>query len=283
MIDRRIVALADMRVSHGDYSNENAATKGLWLPRNWFALYAGNDVAPARPIVDAVSKIITERKNTLETMTTAFEQAYKEHLSKTAANKVLGRWNIDMKTFLEKGREYFGEDVFDNMCAQIERVKLEITFLVIGFDTYEVPHIFTVSNPGLAEVRDEPGYWAIGNGDFAAVNMLCFFEQNVSKSSIHTVYHAFVAKFMAESATDVGRRTWGWMLSPKGYQMMVPELDGKLRAVWQQHVPKVVPSEAHKDILWAFNEMNEFDRTTVGPVRKHIEEMRKKRTKNKKR
>src|SRR5712675_2793397 len=64
--ESRIVALADRRVSHGEYSNEDASVKGIWLPHDWFALYAGNDVSPAIPITEMVSQQMEDAANTLE-------------------------------------------------------------------------------------------------------------------------------------------------------------------------------------------------------------------------
>jgi len=216
--DDRIVVVTDRKMSGIEFSNEDASVKNMWLSSQWGVVFAGADISPCVPIIDAVRKEINrpEKENKLEVVSAAFESAYQEHLSKLAAAKCLGRWRLSMKDFLETGRKKFGADVFDSLCHQIEQVKLQCKFLVYGFDESLEPHIFTVANPGYAEVRDTPGYFAIGNGDFAAMSILGFFRQNIVNDIYRTCYNVAAAKFMAERASDVGKESFGFILPPEG-------------------------------------------------------------------
>ena len=168
----RLVSIVDRKVSSGEFSNEDATIKSKWFHPNWYALFAGNDISPCIPISMAVGTEIAGRENTFELVRSTFEKCYQKYLSNLAASKCLGRWGLTMEKFLETGRKKFGPDTFDGLCHQIEQVKLQCRFLVCGFDGTGQPHLFTLQNPGYAEVKDTPGYWAIGNGDFAAMSML---------------------------------------------------------------------------------------------------------------
>src|SRR5712671_574433 len=186
--DMQILAICDRKASSVEFSNEDAVVKGhTLLDGKWLAMYAGNDVSPCEPIVDAIRKELVEDSEciTADRVKKAFEGQYQAYLSNLATAKVLGRWKLSMETFLETGRKRFGADVFDSLVAHIERIGLQFQFLVAGFDWVGNPHIFTVKNPGYEEDRSTPGYWAIGSGDFAAMSTLGFFQQKRNQGSRH--------------------------------------------------------------------------------------------------
>lgn len=238
----RIVAICDRKVSGGSFSNEDAALKGQWFCSDWLALFAGNDISPCIPILNEVqSDLAGMEERTLKQVTKAFERRYQEHLSNVAASQVLGRWQLGMDKFLEHGRKKFGADVFDNLCAQIERVKLECRFLVCGFSGGE-GHLFTVRNPGVIEVHDNPGYYAIGNGGLAAMSTLSFFTQSTITFLDRTLYNVLCAKFMAESASDVGEQSFVWLISPrKGPSGLNFDIYTEIRNAWEKEGKPKVP------------------------------------------
>jgi hypothetical protein len=283
--ETRIFAIADMRMSTGESSNDTAAVKGavkgLCLPCDWLALYAGNNVAPVVPIVNRACEIIRSHgENKVEHFMEAFRSSYQEHLAQLVESKVLSRWRLTTKEFFERGREKFGDDVFDSMCAAIEQLKLECSLMVAGVDEEGMGHIFTVRNPGIVESRDVPGFWAIGNGDYAALSMLGFFGQNDMFNLAHTMYH-LAAKFMAESATDVGRKTWSWILSPYGFDLPDLNLEDELRKYWGSHFKRHMPPKAHGPILAQVTEAEKRftrDRNKIVETLKHEKKSRKKST-----
>jgi hypothetical protein len=94
---------------------------------------------------------------------------------------------------------------------------VKVTFLVCGVDEHNHAHIFSVSHPGGAEVRNDPGYWAIGSGSHAALSLLSFFQQNVVRSLQRTIYNVFSAKLMAETSSLVGKNAFVYRLTPDGW------------------------------------------------------------------
>jgi hypothetical protein len=246
---RRIFMVSDRKMSHGFASNDNLPDKCLWLPENWMAMVAGNDVPLAIPIRDHVTYKMEGQPNDLPTWMAAFEEAYQQQLSAHAEAKILGRWQLSMKQFYESGRVKFGDDVFDQICAAIERIKLDVTFLVCGFDDEDAPHIFTVRNPGIAECHDMAGFWAIGSGDYAALTMLGFFGQSEIANLAHTIYHVYAAKFMAENATDVGKRSFAWLMTPRSNEPLNLKLADEMRAIWREHFKNAMPPTAHEPII----------------------------------
>ncbi|HWY22454.1 MAG TPA: hypothetical protein VNX26_14600 [Candidatus Acidoferrum sp.] len=237
-----IIAIVDRKVASGEFSNEDATTKS-GLVNGWLCMFAGNDTAPAPPIMKRANELCSGKENTLEVLVHAFETSYQEYLSRLCESQVLGRWRFkDIEDFREKGRKQFGADVFDTLCHHIEQIKIRCTFLVCGLDHKNAPHIFTVSNPGVAEIRDDPGYWAIGNGQFAAMSILSFFQQSVICTTEETTYQVMTAKLMAETATDVGRASFYWRLRKEsGLGTLPSELLYAVREAWTSGGSPTIP------------------------------------------
>jgi hypothetical protein len=184
-----------------------------------------------------------DKENTLENATEAMEIAYQECLSNQCRSKVLGRWQFkSVAEFREIGKKQFGSDSFDTLCSQIDQVRIRCTFLVCGLDDRQQAHIFTVSHPGIVEVRDDPGYWAIGNGKFAAMSLMSFFEQSVVKSLESTIYNVFTAKLMAETASDVGNQPFYWRINRDGWdQTLTSKVFWDVREEWERMGKPLVP------------------------------------------
>lgn len=183
-------------------------------------------------------------------------------------SQVLGRWKFkSIEEFRDKGRKQFGADVFDNLCHHIEQIKIRCTFLVCGLDCKADPHIFTVSNPGVAEIRDDPGYWAIGNGQFAAMSIMSFFKQSLICRTEETMYNVMAAKLMAETATDVGKESFYWRLRKgderRGY---VPaQLSWDVREAWNNGGCSTIPKGLLEKIKQHLDEPEKPEEESLEP------------------
>jgi hypothetical protein len=239
---RPIIAMTDRKASSVEFSNEDAAVKGLLISPGWLAMFAGADISPVVPICRSVKRAYQSEieklgevaGNTLEVITSAFEFCYQEYLSNLAAAKVLGRWKLTMEKFLETGRKRLGPDVFDSLCNQIEQVKLQCQFLVCGFDGTGDAHVFSIRNPGIAENHDTPGYFAIGNGAYAAMSILGFFKQSIVKDTAETFYNVTAAKLMAETASEVGKQPFFWHMTPEGHKEVHWEIYDLIVQAWRE-------------------------------------------------
>jgi hypothetical protein len=233
----RILCVVDRKASSIEFSNEDAGIPKLEpVTPHWCAMLAGNDISPGVPIIRSVKRKLGNNRVSLETIMSAFEESYQQRLSSLAASLVLGRWKLTMKQFLDTGRKRFGDDNFDAMWSQIQTIKLQCRFLVSGFDDDRRPHIFVVKNPGCAEVMDSIGYFAIGNGDVAAMSILGFLKQNIGCVLSLTCANVWSAKFMAEGATDVGKPSFGVLYDADGFDCNHPyeEIEAVVRAGWEE-------------------------------------------------
>jgi 20S proteasome alpha/beta subunit len=247
--DNLIVTVADKKLSTGMFSADSSVVKTRGFHREWVAMIAGDDVSHALPIIRRAASLFSGKENYFEHAVDALKNGYKQELSQHAADVVLGRFDLTMENFLENGTSKFTPDVFDTLCDQIGRVDLKCRFLVAGFDEREGPHIFTISSPGIAETYDLPGFWAIGSGSQSALGMLFFRGQNSLMSLAETVYNCFEAKFMSESARDVGQDTYLFVqkygCNTCKYSVT---LQARIREIWERSGKPRVPKRALKII-----------------------------------
>jgi hypothetical protein len=150
---------------------------------------------------------------------------------------------MTMESFRTKGREELGDKPFEDLYVEVSAVEIDCQFLVAGHDCVNQPHVFTVSNPGVAKSQDKPRFWAIGSGATSALSMLFFRGQNIITPIESTIYNVLEAKFMAESASDVGEKTFCWARKPTHERMKIPyEIVEASREKWQKEGQPRVPN-----------------------------------------
>lgn len=89
--------------------------------------------------VDKVAQYFENRANTIQVARSCFKRAYQNHLSEIATDIVLGRFRIDMETFVKQGKRRFTEAVFNSLSSEIRKVEADSEFLCAGFDAKKYP------------------------------------------------------------------------------------------------------------------------------------------------
>jgi ATP-dependent protease HslVU (ClpYQ) peptidase subunit len=261
--DKSIVTASDTKVSIG-YSSADANTvKYEEFHKNWVAMMAGEDIGHLIPIRDLAAERMNGKPNTLRSAISAFKGAYKQHLSEVAADRVLAHFDMNMKTFKRVGSKWFTSDVYGTFCDLIDKVRVDCTFLVYGYDQDKRPHIFVVEHPGVVKVYDKPGCWAIGSGKISALGMLLQLNQSVDTPLFPTMYNVLAAKFFSERASDVGRHTVFYV---KRYGMDAfgrpANFEAEMRAAWENEGAPRMPASVQR----VFQEMK--DRLTFWSSKK---------------
>src|SRR5450631_2577662 len=210
----KIVLGSDKKLSMVEFSSDRAVTKMRAFHDEWQVMFAGNDITSFIPILNDARASFAGKENTLDNAIGSLKAAYQKRISDIAADKYLSRFKLNMDDFIREGKEKLTPDVFDTLVDRIVQIKMSLQFLVCGFDKYRVPHVFLIENPGSDDVYDSPGFWAIGTGAQSALSMLCYREQNIRNSLAQTVYNVCEAKFMSESASDVGEESLFYVIAP---------------------------------------------------------------------
>jgi len=217
--DDCIVAVADMMVTLDHVSGDTLAAKFMPIGRTWMAMFSGNDVSPAEPIAARVNKRVQQSDPvTAEELALAFEEEYAAEVRRRAEAQVLSVLGLKMETFLNDGLKKLGSSLFSQLLYEVRAVKLDVEFLVFGFDTEA--HVFTVSCPGTAFNCDVSGFWAIGSGAVSALGMLFNLQHSQVARPARALYNLSAAKFVSESAPGVGKETLALVLHKNGNRLL---------------------------------------------------------------
>jgi ATP-dependent protease HslVU (ClpYQ) peptidase subunit len=177
---------------------------------------AGDDISPAVPIIqDASSSLESYSAVDLDVAVAAVKNAYKKQLKIIAEDSVLTKYGYStMEDFLKAGKEQLGELLFDEIIKELSAVELKCDFLCAGFDTEKKPHIFSIGEYGHVHYYDKPGFWAIGSGEHGALSALYSFPYDVRNDIATCMCHVLTAKFVAETAYGVGKKSFSVILRP---------------------------------------------------------------------
>jgi len=260
--EEQIVFVSDSRVAFGDFSTDKGGVKYEILGPKYIVMIAGNDVVYALPTIRRAKAEILKRR-TLdpdEVATIVHEElcTTRDHIIEA---KVLKRYKMTADKFLKIGRKSFTDTVFYNICNRIEQENLSLQFIVAGFDASNKPHLRIVSADEPPHDYDGIGYAAIGTGAPSALASLSFAKDHCGfgrdTSMQEATYHLLAAKFMAESATDVGKETVFLSVgTSRVYYMFTLAMDALRRAWEKEGAPRKSKRSVSilNDILYEHNE-----------------------------
>ncbi|MFP5234570.1 MAG: hypothetical protein ACLGSD_01600 [Acidobacteriota bacterium] len=238
--EEQICVATDAKAAFGDFSSDKGAVKHEHLGNGHITLIAGNDVVYALTVLAKAKKRI-ENDGIRDSDATA-EILYEELWSarnQLIESKVLRKYGMTVQQFTEKGKKSFTDNVFYEICARIDRTELSLTFLLAGFDAKRVPHLRVVTAGEPPQNFDSIAFAAIGSGASAALASLSFAADHHGfgrHSDLHaSTYHLLAAKYMAESATDVGHDTFFLSIGKRGSRMVHFTADDAIRASWLKH------------------------------------------------
>lgn len=245
--DRTIVSVSDRMISTalGEVTAENAAVKQGFVHKNWFVMFSGNDVGCVGPIIRATSRALDNAiEYSPDDIRAALITAYNDERKARAVSEHLAIYGLDMPTFFAEGFSKFGQPRFEELCKRIDRVLLDVDFLVAGFDGGGSAHIFTVDAGNPADY-DLTGYWAIGSGKRLALAALGARNQGFLRSTSETVYNLCAARFTAVGAHGVGREETILAIQKKDQQVYVAPLEvvRDVRIQWEAHA-RTTPQRA---------------------------------------
>ncbi|MGD0402322.1 MAG: hypothetical protein ABSB66_03925 [Candidatus Acidiferrales bacterium] len=243
--EKCIVAVEDSMLSMSEMSADSAAIKHKAIGNSWVAMLAGGDVSPSVPILRDVRKALGKPSSeSLDEIVSAFQSAYKKQIVQAAETSILSRFDINMAEFRSNGLASFGPELFTRLIYEIEQVTLDLTFLVCGFDQKE-PHIFTIHGKGDATYFDLAGFWAIGSGQTSALATLFAAQSSVIFKNLPDVlWMVSKAKFNAETALGVGKRTTGLVLKENLERYVIQsEKMKEVKDLWEKQRQPDCPTE----------------------------------------
>jgi 20S proteasome alpha/beta subunit len=253
---KTIVWVADTRLSLEHISSDAPFVKGWVVHPKWTALFSGNDITQVDPYLQSVRDALQEeREYTVAEVMAVFREQYQRYRLERVEQEVLGVYKLTMEQFLADGQQMFGEMGFRELQDRIEAIQVGCDFLVLGFDSNQRAHLFTVEHPGHVRTYTRVGVCAIGSGAPSAADSLMFHEYTPSLESERAVYLVCTAKFMAESASGVGKPMFVNVRTADGRVGLVSvERVKKIRKKWEAkgraRIPRDVETFMKAQIHW---------------------------------
>lgn len=208
-----IVIATDRMLTMGWAKSDESTLKIQGIHPYWAVMFAGT-VEHVAPIIRSIAVEIDAKGHdpSYSEVEQAAVKAYQARLREEETNRVLGQFGLTIEEFTATGPSRFGDTIFSQLLTEMRQVTLGdppgLSLLIAGYESTGVPHIFSVTHPGVVQNHDIQGFWAIGSGSYGALGHLFFHSYNKKSLREHTVYHVAAAKFMAEeSSSDVGKTT----------------------------------------------------------------------------
>jgi hypothetical protein len=235
-----IVTVSDTKLTTGFYSSDMATLKLRHLTKRWKCLISGK-FAQHRPLLDRIRSLLAKPDAaSYADMAKACTDAFIGENKRLAEESILAQYGMTMEDFI-KSRDSLGDALYERLWGEIGRIKLGCDLLVCGFDNAKSAHIFIASNPSddnpsFVTDCDFPGFAAIGTGSYLAESVLHGAGQNSVNRLSLTIYNTATAKFLSESATDVGEQTYIYVFDESGNPVDLDEnLDSSLRDTWLRY------------------------------------------------
>lgn len=243
--DHKFVSASDTRMSFSGMVSVDDVIKVEPFHGEWTAMIGGDDVSQAVPIIERASRVLRGKGQDFLTVMSGFKQAYREHYLETMADELLASQEMTVRQFKRNGRKLLNPEIHADLSIRMREFTLGCAFLVFGYDSKKLPHIFEVRNPGKSTVHDKPGFWAIGRGTRSALTMLSFLGQAREATSLaHTIYNVLAAKYASETASDVGPKTF-FTVSQYGscaFSTRGRRLEPTMRELWEKEGKPRIPS-----------------------------------------
>lgn len=273
---KTIILVADRMIGVGYIESEPEINKLRELCKDWWVLFAGDDISPVFDVIDFSKEAIREKKKKaklsddvsppVNMVMEAVTESYEKKRLGQAESLYLKPIGWDIETFNVGGHSNLPD--FGEIKAKIADYYLPIELLVAGFSE-NVGYVLSLvgSEGSIVNRHDVPGFYSIGSGSMGAVYMLYYREMSYKKPAREGLYYAMEAKLFGEQASGVGERTDVYIATSDGRFIPLNEeetVEKKLVAVWNKLRPRWIGKQSRailNDIpeLAGFPEIKEED------------------------
>ena len=234
-----IVSVSDSKVAFGITSADKAAVKNIPLAYRHTIMIAGNDIAKAGQVIARAKAMLGQQQSqptSDEIANAVFDECVAER-DKVIEASVLRKRGYNWQEFRRKGKDLCPEATYYDLQTEMAGVDLSLDCLIAGFGKDDKAHLRLTNWKTPPEDYDLIGFYAIGSGNHAAISSLShaieYLNLTPHKSVEEVLYHVMAAKFMAESAQDVGEDTFAVIL-PQPLFLTPMGGDEFVRAQWRK-------------------------------------------------
>jgi hypothetical protein len=236
-----IVTVSDARISHGEAipAADDGTMKNRKIASTWGMMFAANDASAFMPVVSSCFDALAFTRGQNDPaadeiqVKKAVQEAYEREFNERFFREHLARFGYsDISDFRKNGFNELGKDLYGQYAMQLAKFDLGLELLVYGFNPHGNRHVFEVANPGKIISHNLRGFAAIGSGAWMALAALN--RKPITPGLPETIWRFLDAKFSAETAAGVGKKTHVIIMSSKGKfaPMRASDIE-KLREKWE--------------------------------------------------
>jgi len=261
----RLVIACDTRVSTDVASLDPPVTRKLTGIHGWTALTSGT-LHHAENLLDAIIVgMDAATDNNPPTVRSVLETSIGSELGRYAAAQYLAPFGLDMRTFLQSGRDMFTEEMRTQLARNILDYsdRYDVELIVCGWGAWQeqqgtVPgwhpdaNIYCVSRDGVAPHTDE-GFYACGAGKQSAHSILSYFHCQPHMDLPDVAFYVAAAKFMSERTEGVGPNTLMRVCERlgegewRGYSLQQEDIQ-EFRRMWERSGSPRMPRQGRQRI-----------------------------------
>jgi 20S proteasome alpha/beta subunit len=257
-----VVLVADKMIGMGYVESELEITKMRPIHKEWWVLFAGDDITPVFDIVDyAKARLNQKEPASVGEAQDAVKAAFAQKRMEMAEALFLGPIGWDIVRFNDEGNNRLPD--FTELKAKISDYTLGIELLVAGFDGGK-GHVFTLhgygENRGIPQRSDVPGFASIGSGSIASMYMMFYRDLGPKTGVREAVYYALEGKYFGEQASGVGASTDLFVARPEKGLIQISDEDTvekKLIPVCYRLSPNLM-QKRDREVLNNLKELKDF-------------------------
>lgn len=215
---KALVLVADKMIGIGYIETEPEIKKLLRLHKDWWVMFAGEDITPVLDVVDRAKRMLDSRQSvSLDDVVMAMQTSWEKQRADEADDLCLTPRGWTREKFRTEGRQLLPETLYAELDTIISRHELEIELVVAGFDNQKLGHIFAMDGKvkrGIPQRCDVIGFCAIGSGGVGATYMMYYRKCSPGMKIREALYYAIEGKYFGEYAGGVGLKTDACILRP---------------------------------------------------------------------
>jgi hypothetical protein len=242
------ICVSDQMISFDDVTQADEAglIKTVSMSLNWSAAFSANKIENILPLLNRVRSKINEPNQPLdiEDLKEYFTASVTEMIQEDFFRTHIARYGYkNLEHFRRDGRADLG-DSFAGLYQKLNEYDLGAEFIVYGYSGgFRIPSLFEVSGKGQIIDRMALRYAVIGSGYWMATASLRRKPLPIDFDSM--LYRLLEAKFSAETASGVGRRTTVTIKGRDLHDLLMSFRDvDKMRNIWESTLQQPAPEGA---------------------------------------
>jgi hypothetical protein len=218
---------------------------------DWHAAFAGDPIAFKSIVLRLMSELrdaAQEGAPSSQTVKRIASETY-AHVSAAefAARHLLPLGYATVAEFRREGLGELGSGLFHEYANKLAKFDLGVEVILFGYDDQSRPQLLELTSPGRISDAGVLGYAIVGSGFNMAASSLRM--RPLDRSLEDLIYRLLEAKFLAETATGVGKTTSLVTVNRDGdlHRMTSHEINS-VKIIWEKSRKAPIPEDAYQTI-----------------------------------